>query len=120
MDEQVQAFFDKGREYVDIASQKGCELVERTRLSIKISEAKSELKKDYVRLGKLAYKAIEKDSDEYAEEMKIIANCIAIDKERLEFLSQELFEIQGMKICAQCGEKNTEKAKYCNNCGTEI
>ena len=46
MDEQVQAFIDKGREYVDMAGQKGCELVERTRLSIKISEAKSELRKD--------------------------------------------------------------------------
>ncbi len=120
MDEQVQAFIDKGREYVDMAGQKGCELVERTRLSIKISEAKSELRKDYIRLGKLAYMAIEKDSDEYADEMKVIANCIAIDKERLDFLSQELSEIRGMKICPQCGGKNTEKAKYCNNCGTEI
>lgn len=120
MDEQVQAFFDKGREYVDAATQKGCELVERTRLSIKISEAKSELRKDYIRLGKIAYEAIKKDSDEYADEMKTIADCIAIDKERLEFLTQELSEIRGMKICAQCGGKNAENAKYCNNCGTEI
>ena len=120
MDEQVQSFIDKGREYVDIASQKGCELIERTRLSIKIREAKAELKKDYIRLGKIAYKAIENDSEEYAEEMKVIANCIAIDKDRLDFLTQELSEIRGMKICAKCGGKNTEKAKYCNNCGTEI
>ena len=120
MDEQLQAFIDKGRDLVDIASQKGCELVERTRLSIKISEAKAEIRKDYIRLGMLAYKAIEKDSDEYAEEMKTIAQLIAIDKERLDFLYQELSEIRGMKICANCNCKNAENAKYCNNCGTEI
>ena len=120
MDECVQAFIDKGREIVDVASQKGCELVERTRLSIKISEAKSEMRKDYIRLGKLAYTAIEKDSDEFIDEMKTVANCIAVDKERLNFLIQELSEIRGMKICAQCGAKNSENSKYCNNCGTEI
>lgn len=120
MDEQVQVILEKGREYVDMASQKGCEMVERARLSLKISEAKAELRKEYIRLGKLAFKAIEKGSDEFDDEMKVIADCIAVDKERLDFLTQELSEIRGMKICAQCGCKNTEKAKYCNNCGTEI
>ncbi len=120
MDEQIQMILDKGREYADIASQKSCELVERARLSLKITEAKAELRKEYIRLGKLAYLAIEKDSAEYADEMKRIADCIAVDKERLDFLTQELSEIRGMKICANCGGKNMENSKYCNNCGTEI
>ncbi|MBE6891683.1 MAG: hypothetical protein E7481_06610 [Ruminococcaceae bacterium] len=120
MDEQLQMILDKGREYADIAGQKGCELVERARLSLKITEAKAELRKEYIRLGKLAYKAIEKDSDEYIDEMKRIADCIAVDKERVDFLTQELSEIRGMKICANCGGKNMENSKYCNNCGTEI
>ena len=120
MDEQVKAFIDKGREYVDAATQKGCELVERTRLSIKISEAKAELRKDYIRLGKLAYQDIEEDCDKYSDEMKTLAACVAVDKERLEFLTLEFSEISGMKICDKCGKKNAENAKYCNNCGTEI
>lgn len=120
MEEQIRMILDKGREYADIAGQKGCEIMESARLSVKITEAKAELRRDYIRLGKLAYTAIEKDSDEYVEEMKRIADCIAVDKERVEFLSQALSEIKGLKICAQCGEKNPEKAKYCNKCGTEI
>ena len=63
MDEQLQMILDKGREYADIAGQKGCELVERARLSLKITEAKAELRKEYIRLGKLAYKAIENDKE---------------------------------------------------------
>jgi len=43
-----------------------------------------------------------------------------VDKERVDFLTQELSEIRGMKICANCGGKNMENSKYCNNCGTEI
>ena len=120
MEEQIQLILDKGREIADIAGQKGCELWESARLSMKISEAKAELRKDYIKLGKLAYKAIEKDSDEFISEMKRIADCIAVDKERVEFLTQALSEVKGLKICANCEEKNPEKAKYCNKCGTEI
>lgn len=120
MSEQVQKVIEKGREYADIAGQKGYEMVEKARLYLKINEAKAELRKDYIKLGKQAYKAIKSGDRELSDEMRRAADCISIDMERVEFLTEELSEIRGVKLCAQCGSKNTESAKYCNNCGSEI
>lgn len=120
MEEQVQIFIEKGKECVDAAGRKGLELVERARLSIKIGEAKAELRKDLLRLGKMAYEAIESKQYDFPNDMKAVANMISIDREHIEFLTEELSELCGTKICPQCGNKNCESAKYCNNCGTEI
>ncbi len=139
-------FFDKLKKNIDKgvskASRKSAEIAEKTKLQTQIMSLKNDKKNEINELGKVVYDML-KDGNLDEEIINLKFESImeiekqindkeeqkdSIEKEGLAEEPEETEEIEEAEVveeskeieCPNCGEKNPEDAKFCQNCGTKL
>ncbi|MGN0686913.1 MAG: hypothetical protein ACI4KA_02260 [Oscillospiraceae bacterium] len=101
------------------AGKKTDEAVKLSKLKIKKSQIKSDIKAKYEKLGELVYnmnKANEKDEEAYNAAIADIDDLNA----KLADLDRQLDELNGEVACEKCGAKTKNDNSYCPKCGTKL
>ncbi len=101
------------------AGKKTDEAVKLSKLKIKKSQTKSDLKSKYEKLGELVYemnKDNQKDEDAYNTAIEEIDALIA----KLDEIDKQLDMLNGELTCEKCGAKTKNDNSYCPKCGTKL
>lgn len=115
------AFFD---ELGKVLSDKSKEAANRVKditgvlqLKSKLSAEKDKINKAYVTLGKAYYDRYEGEPDEkFAEEFLTIQTGLV----KIASLEDEIAELEGTRVCAECGAKVEKDAAFCSKCGAQM
>ena len=104
---------------VETASQKSQQMVEISRLNLRIRGKKEDINRLYRRLGILVYEAWNGDEGEslvLSENMKEILHLIRQFQAEITALEQELLSVRGKVDCPECGAVFDRGAKICPVC----
>lgn len=113
LDELGKVISDKSKE----AANKVKDITGVIQLKSKLSAEKEKVNKAYISLGKAYYDRHEASlEDEYADEFKIIQAGII----KIAVLEDEIAELEGTRVCAECGAKVEKDALYCSKCGAPM
>lgn len=137
-------FFDKLKKNIDKgvskASKKSAEIAEKTKLQTQIMSLKNDKKNEISELGKVTYDMLKEGNlDEEVLNLKFesimeIEKQIEEKEEKKENVEKEVEEVSDENIeesekveseteeitCPNCGEKNPQDAKFCQNCGHKL
>lgn len=137
-------FFDKLKKNIDKgvskASKKSAEIAEKTKLQTQIMSLKNDKKNEISELGKVTYEMFKEGNlDEEVLNLKFesimeIEKQIEEKEEKKENVEKEVDEVSDENIeesekvesqpeeitCPNCGEKNPQDAKFCQNCGHKL
>ena len=102
MNQSLQGMLARCAYWADKAEQKGLEICNRARISLRISEISVQVDRQYSELGKLTYKSISYGRLDMTEEMLGIRADIAENLNRIRLLKAELAQIKGETLCAGC------------------
>lgn len=113
------AFFDElGKAISDkskVAAGKVKDLTGVLQLKTKLSSEKEKINKAYINLGKVYYDRHEASAeDEYAADFEAIRTGLI----KIAEIEDEIAELEGNRVCADCGAKVEKNALYCSKCGT--
>lgn len=110
LDELGKVISDKSKE----AASKVKDITGVIQLRAKLSAEKEKVNKAYISLGKAYYDRHEASlEEEYADEFKIIQAGLI----KMAVLEDEIAELEGTRVCAECGAKVEKEALYCSKCG---
>ncbi len=108
LDELGKVISDKSKE----AANKVKDITGVIQLKSKLSAEKEKVNKAYISLGKAYYDRHEAAlEDEYADEFKIIQAGL---------IKMAVLELEGTRVCAECGAKVEREALYCSKCGAPM
>lgn len=109
----------KAKGAFDVAAKKTNEVVSIQKIRIKISQANSEMSKDFETLGRLFYENV-KESGEEVTEYKEIIEAIDQKKNEINELQKEMDAQKSTKTCETCGAKNPDDSVFCSKCGQKL
>lgn len=113
LDELGKVIGDKSKE----AANKVKDITSVLQLKSKLSSEKEKVNKAYLSLGKAYYDRHEISiEEEYADEFKIIEAGLI----KIAALEEEIAELEGTRVCAECGAKVEKDAMYCGRCGAPM
>lgn len=113
LDELGKVISDKSKE----AANKVKDITGVIQLKSKLSAEKEKVNKAYISLGKAYYDRHEASlEDEYDDEFKIIQAGLI----KIAVLEDEIAELEGTRVCAECGAKVDKEALYCSKCGAPM
>lgn len=113
LDELGKVISDKSKE----AASKVKDITGVIQLKSKLSAEKEKINKAYISLGKAYYDRHEASiEEEYADEFKIIEAGLI----KIAVLEDEIAELEGTRVCAECGAKVAKDALYCSKCGAPM
>lgn len=115
------AFFD---ELGKVISDKSKEAANRVKditgvlqLKSKLSAEKDKINKAYITLGKAYYDRHEGEpEEEFSDEFRTIQAGL----EKIASLEDEIAELEGTRVCAECGAKVEKNAAFCSRCGAPM
>ncbi len=115
------AFFD---EIGKVISDKSKEAANRVKditgvlqLKSKLSAEKDKINKAYITLGKAYYDRHEGGlEEEFADEFHTIQTGLV----KIASLEDEIAELEGTRVCAECGAKVEKDAAFCSRCGAPM
>lgn len=112
------AFFDElGKAISDkskVAAGKVKDLTGVIQLKTKLSSEKEKINKAYINLGKVYYDRHEASAEEeYATDFEAIRTGLI----KIAEIEDEIAELEGNRVCADCGAKVEKNALYCSKCG---
>ena len=115
------AFFD---ELGKVISDKSKEAANRVKditgvlqLKSKLSAEKDKINKAYITLGKAYYDRHEGELEEkFADEFHTIQAGLV----KIASLEDEIAELEGTRVCAECGAKVEKNAAFCSRCGAPM
>ena len=115
------AFFDElGKALSDtgkVVVGKTKDITGALQLKAKVSQEKDKVNQAYIELGKAFYDILKTAPEEtYASEVKTISEGLLV----IEDLENQIMELEGTRICAECGAKVDRGAKFCSKCGTPL
>lgn len=109
----------KAKDAFDVAAKKTNEVVSIQKLKFKVSQANSDLAKDFETLGRLYYENVKESGEEITQHKEII-ELIEAKFAEIEQLEKEI-DAQSKNItCNKCGNKNPDTASFCSNCGEKL
>ena len=117
------AFFEELKksfsDVTDTIAKKSGEIVEVQKLKMKKSGLESDIKKNYIQLGRIYFRQMEESGviDEVSEEF---FQSIVEAKEAIEEIKVKLEEMSKEKTCTVCGEKSPKSMAFCPHCGTKF
>ncbi|MBE7020856.1 MAG: zinc ribbon domain-containing protein [Ruminococcaceae bacterium] len=99
--------------------EKSAQLVELTKVKVKVAKAEGDIDKLFELLGTKLYDEY-KAGAELPEEIKEI--CVSLDGKyrELETLVAQTDEIKELQECPSCKGKNPADAKFCSKCGEKL
>lgn len=115
------AFFD---ELGKVISDKSKEAANRVKditgvlqLKSKLSAEKDKINKAYITLGKAYYDRHEGELEgKFADEFHAIQAGLV----KIASLEDEIAELEGTRVCAECGAKVEKNAAFCSRCGAPM
>ena len=115
----LEDFFVKAKEAVDTLGEKAGQLVDVSKLNIKMAELKNDMKNEYVGLGKAVYKAKKENVEEDAAINYSVAQIDNLSMQ-IEELKKQIATMKNKVICKSCGQPNEMESHYCAKCGSVI
>ena len=115
----LEDFFVKAKVAVDTLGEKAGQLVDVSKLNIKMAELKNDMKNEYVNFGKAVYKAKKEHID---DDVTVNYSVAQIDNLSLQIeeLKKQIATMQNKILCKTCGQPNETGASYCSKCGEEL
>lgn len=115
------AFFDElGRVISDKSKEAAGKVKDLTgviQLRTKLSAEKEKINKAYINLGKAYYDRHDATAEEeYASDFE----QIRIGLVKMAELEDEISELEGNRVCAECGAKVEKEAQFCSKCGASM
>lgn len=112
-DELGKVISDKSKE----AAGKVKDLTGVIQIRAKLSAEKEKMNKAYVNLGKVYYDRHESFAEEeYAADFESIRTGLM----KVAELEDEIAELEGTRVCAECGAKVIKEAQFCSKCGAPM
>ncbi|MEF9940467.1 MAG: zinc ribbon domain-containing protein [Clostridium sp.] len=112
-DELGKVISDKSKE----AAGKVKDLTGVIQLRTKLSAEKEKVNKSYINLGKAYYDKHEASAEEdYAADFDLIRMGLM----KMAELEDEISELEGTRVCAECGAKVEKDAQFCSKCGASM
>ncbi|MCR5369701.1 MAG: zinc-ribbon domain-containing protein [Clostridium sp.] len=112
-DDLGKALSDTGRVVVG----KTKDITGALQLKAKVNAEKDKINKAYIELGKAYYEQLKgTDNPRYAAEVRAISEGLL----QVEELENQIMELEGTRICAECGAKVMRGAKFCSKCGAPL
>ena len=104
---------DKGKE----AAKKAKDLTEALQLKSQLSAEKEKVNQAYITLGRAYYDSHDASAEEtYAAEFEVIRTGLM----KMAELEDEICELEGSRICVECGAKIEKGAMFCSRCGAKM
>lgn len=115
----LEDFFVKAKVAVDTLGEKAGQLVDVSKLNIKMAELKNDMKNEYANLGKAVYKAKKEQID---DDVTINYEVAQIDNLNLQIeeLKKQIATMKNKILCKTCGQPNETGSVYCSKCGGEL
>ncbi len=107
------------KDMAETAGRKTGELVEISKIKIRIAELRREIAGAHEGLGRLIYDS-RKSGEDVAEMVDACVDHIADLYEDLEELELKVMESKNAVRCNGCGALNDNTAQFCNQCGTKL
>lgn len=113
LEELGKTLTDKGK----VAAKKAKDITGALQLRAQISTEKDKVNDAYIKLGKAYYdKHPVSEEEGFADEFEIIrAGLIKIAE-----LEDQICELEGNRVCAECGAKLDKGAMFCSKCGASV
>lgn len=108
-----------GKNVVSTAGKKTDSAVRLSKLKLKYSQTRSDIRAKYEKLGEFIYQASksgEKDEDALNEQITALNDCFA----QLEEISKQADELRNLVTCPECGAKHKDDDTYCSKCGAKL
>lgn len=115
----LEDFFVKAKEAVDTLGEKAGQLVDVSKLNIKMAELKNDMKNEYESLGKAVYKAKKENIDDAATVNYEVAQIDNLGLQ-IEELKKQIATMKNKVLCKSCGQPNETGSSYCAKCGEEL
>lgn len=115
----LEDFFVKAKVAVDVLGEKAGQLVDVSKLNIKMAELKNDVKNEYVALGKAVYKAKKENTDDDATINYEVAQIDNLGLQ-IEELKKQIAAMKNKVLCKSCGQPNEVGSSYCAKCGEEL
>ena len=113
LDELGKVISDKSKE----AAGKVKDLTGVIQLKSRLSAEKEKVNKAYINLGKVYYDRHEASAEEeYAGDF----DSIRMGLMKMAELEDEISELEGNRVCAECGAKVEKNAQFCSRCGAPM
>lgn len=115
----LEDFFVKAKVAVDTLGEKAGQIVDVSKLNIKMAELKNDMKNEYENLGKAVYKSKKEQTD---DDVTINYEVAQIDNLALQIeeLKKQIAAMQNKVLCNSCGQPNEVGSCYCAKCGGEL
>lgn len=114
------AFFEElGKTLTDTGKEvatKAKALTETLQLKTQINGEKTKLEAAYAVIGKQYYEANKEPEEAYAKAYE----AVRASRERIAALEIELTQIEGTRICAECGAIVPKDSCFCGKCGAPV
>ena len=116
--ETAEVVTKKAGEVIEVVTKKTEQTVETQKIKGKINAAERENERDIKSIGKLVYSRFKKGEMPDAQLTKL-CEAIAEREALIAGYQEDIADIKGMEVCANCGAHIEPQAKYCKQCGTK-
>ncbi len=112
-------FISRAKGAVDVIGEKAGQLVDVSKLNLKLIELKSELKSEFEGLGRMVYECSEENITENQKITTQIQLIKQLNKE-IENLKKQIAFAKNKVLCKSCGHHNDMDSSYCAKCGGSL
>ena len=112
-------FLDKAKDFSRTAGRKTEECIEVSKLQIKASKIKCEIRKKCEQLGINVYKTVRSQNGETDYILNYVDEIHALKCE-LKIVNERINTFLGKNTCPNCGKINKKNVRFCSYCGTEF
>lgn len=109
-------FISRAKGAVDVIGEKAGQLVDVSKLNLKLIELKSELKSEFEELGRIVY---DSNEEKITGNQKITTQIQTIKQltQDIEKLKTQIAFAKNKVLCKSCGHHNEIESSYCAKCG---
>ena len=106
----------KAKDLAGVAGSKAQEVAEQAKLRMQITQMKSQIDANYLKLGEIIYE-LNKSGTQNEE---LVGMCVAEIETQLAELKDKLDEMRKVLRCPDCMSENPRDALYCSHCGASL
>lgn len=111
--------FATAKSVTNSAAKKTDELVKISKLKMTSAQINGDIKTAYERLGRTVYDGIKADTDNPSAIARAVGEVDDLYRQ-LESVTAKLEELQDIRRCPKCDEKNKDDAVFCAKCGARL
>ena len=114
--------FEKIKKTISVTARKAKKIsentIETTKLKLKLSDLKSDIKEKYTEIGRVVYECAEDDN--CTERVDQLCREISALRSEMDDINQTLNDLTNVKNCPECGSDIKKDCLFCPKCGHEF